>query len=132
MLVKSKKLCYATGGEANAVDYDHMCPRYERASELMGKKWTGLIVRILIGGNRRFRDIRAQVPEMSDRILSERLKELEDEEIIWRRVLDDRPVLIEYGLTEKGRDLAPVVQAIQAWADRWCLLEPEALTTTER
>lgn len=105
--------------EVTAVSYDHMCPRYEKAIEILGKKWTGLILRILMGGSRRFCEFREQMPEVSDRLLSERLKELEDEGIVRRTVRHSRPVLIEYHLTAKGRDLEPVVQAIQVWAERW-------------
>lgn len=99
--------------------YDQMCPRYERAMEVLGKKWTGLILRILMGGPRRFGEFRAQVPDLSERLLSKRLKELEDEGIVQRSVFDTKPVLIQYQLTEKGRALEPVVATIQAWAERW-------------
>ena len=105
--------------------YDMMCPRYEQAMALLGKKWTGLILRILMGGHRRFSDFRAQVPELSDRLLSERLKELEDAGIVERVVHETRPVLIEYNLTEKGRALRPVVEAVEAWAESWVELIPE-------
>lgn len=99
--------------------YESMCPRYERAFEVLGKKWTGLILRILMGGPRRFSEFRAQVPEVSDRLLSERLKELEDGGIVRRVVYNTKPVLIEYELTEKGKALEPVVQQVQAWAEQW-------------
>lgn len=101
------------------VGYEQMCPRYEQAMGLLGKKWTGLIIRILLGGSRRFSDFRAQVPELSDRLLSERLKELEEEGIVERVVHDTRPVLIEYTLTEKGKALRRVVEAIETWAESW-------------
>lgn len=97
-----------------------VCPRYEQAVQILGKKWTGLILRILITGKKRFCDFKASLPDMSDRMLSERLKELEEAGIVARHVRDTRPVLIEYELTEKGRALEPVVAAIQGWADRWC------------
>lgn len=99
--------------------YEQMCPRYEQAMLLLGKKWTGLILRILLGGPRRFCDFRAQVPELSDRLLSERLKELEEEGIVQRIVHDTRPILIEYSLTEKGRALRQVVESIESWAEHW-------------
>lgn len=103
-----------------ALDPVKVCPRYEQAVQILGKKWTGLILRVLMSGKKRFCDFKASLPEMSDRILSERLKELEEAGILTRHVHDTRPVLIEYELTEKGRALEPVVAAIQAWADRWC------------
>lgn len=99
--------------------YEQMCPRYERALEVLGKKWTGLMLRILLAGPKRFGEFRLQVPELSDRVLSERLKELEDEGIVRREVHNTKPVLVEYHLTDKGRDLEPVVQSIQTWAERW-------------
>ncbi|MGE5589427.1 MAG: winged helix-turn-helix transcriptional regulator [Bacillota bacterium] len=101
------------------MSWDQMCPKYEAAAELLGKKWTGLILRILMGGPRRFSEFRAQAPDLSDRLLSERLKELEDAGIVAREVHDTKPVLIEYALTDKGKALEPVVSEIQEWANRW-------------
>jgi DNA-binding HxlR family transcriptional regulator len=101
------------------VAYQQMCARYEKAAEVLGKKWTTLIIRVLLAGPKRFGEFRAQVPELSDRILSERLKELEEEGLIRRTVHDTKPVLIEYALTAKGAELEPIVQAIQTWAERW-------------
>ncbi len=99
--------------------YDRMCPRYERAALLLGKKWSGLILRVLMGGPRRFHEFRDQVPELSERLLSERLREFEDEGLVHREVQACRPVLILYELTDKGRELEMVVQSIQTWADKW-------------
>lgn len=99
--------------------YNMMCPRYEKAFEVLGKKWTGLILRILMGGPKRFGEFRTQVPDVSDRLLSERLKELEDEGIVQRKVYNTKPVLIEYELTDKGRALEPVVLQVQDWAEKW-------------
>ncbi|HJV45203.1 MAG TPA: helix-turn-helix domain-containing protein [Bacillota bacterium] len=101
------------------MDYSSMCPRYEAAIELLGKKWTGLIIRVLLGGPRRFKDIKEQIPEMSDRVLSERMKELEDAQVLTRRVYPETPVRIEYELTSKGKSLEPVIQAIQHWGESW-------------
>lgn len=101
------------------MDYSSMCPRYEAAMELLGKKWTGLIIRVLLGGPRRFKEIKEQIPEMSDRVLSERMKELEDAGILKRHVYPETPVRIEYELTPKGRNLEPVIMAIQNWAEDW-------------
>jgi len=106
------------------VDYEHMCPRYEKAAEILGRKWTTLIIRILLGGKKRFVEFREQIPQVSDRLLSERLKALEAEGIVTRRVCPTKPVRVEYELTEKGRALEPVVKAIQAWAEQYCDPEP--------
>lgn len=103
-----------------------MCPRYEQAALLLGKKWTGLILRVLMEGPKRFSDFGEEVPQLSDRMLSERLKELEEAGIVERVVHPSKPVQIVYRLTEKGRELHPVVEAIQAWADRWVEIKAPA------
>lgn len=96
-----------------------ICPKFESAIEILTKKWTGLIIRVLMEKTRRFRDIREQIPQMSERMLAERLKELEAHKIIERRVYPETPVRIEYKLTEKGKAMAPVFDSIQAWAEEW-------------
>ena len=100
-------------------NYDEMCPRFKQAFDLLGKRWTGLILRTLCGGPRRFSEIAAIIPDMSERMLSERFRELEDAGVVNRRVYPETPVRIEYELTEKGRGLHPVVEAVQNWADEW-------------
>lgn len=97
----------------------HMCPRFENAFELLGKRWTGLIIRTLLSGRNRFSDIQESIPNMSARMLTERFKELEKEGIILRKVYPETPVRIEYELTEKGRDLQSVMDEIQKWAEKW-------------
>ncbi|MFB5663963.1 winged helix-turn-helix transcriptional regulator [Alteribacillus sp. HJP-4] len=101
------------------MDYNSMCPKYEAAAEMLGKKWTGLIIRVLLGGPKRFKDIKTQIPEISDRVLTERMKELEDYCVIQRNVYPEKPVRIEYILTEKGKELTPVITAIQTWSEKW-------------
>ncbi len=96
-----------------------MCPKYEHAIDLLGKRWTGLIIRVLLDGPKRFKDIKAQIPEMSDRILTERMKELEQQEIVTRNVYPEKPVRIEYTLTTKGVALEPVIESIQSWGETW-------------
>ncbi len=96
-----------------------MCPKYEHAIELLGKRWTGLIIRVLLDGPKRFKDIKAQIPDMSDRILTERMKELEHQSIVTRSVFPEKPVRIEYSLTEKGLALEPVIKSIQTWSEKW-------------
>ena len=96
-----------------------MCPRYEHAIQLLGKRWTGLILDALLGGPRRFCELTATVEGLSDRVLSDRLRELELEGIIERVVYPQIPVRVEYRLTEKGHDLKPVVDEIHIWAQRW-------------
>lgn len=99
-----------------------LCPRYQRAADLLGKRWTALIVKALLPGPRRFTQVAAAIPGLSDRLLSQRLKELEAAGIIDRRVYPEVPVRVEYLLTTKGHDLEPVVAELQRWADRWELV----------
>ncbi len=96
-----------------------VCPRFHRAVELVGRRWTGAILSSMLSGATRFTDIVHAVPGLSDRLLSERLKELELEGIVTRIVHPDTPVRIEYTLTEKGRDLSRVTDAVSDWAHRW-------------
>src|SRR3990170_3247790 len=100
-----------------------MCPRYQAAVDILGKRWTALIVRTLLPRPRRFSDMTAIISGLSDRLLSERLKELEACGIWERRVFAETPVRIEYALTAKGLELEQVVEAIQAWANAWTPVE---------
>ena len=95
------------------------CPAYTRAIEIIGRRWTGAIIRALLSGATRFSDLLASIPDLSDRLLSERLKELEAEGIVQRTVTPSTPVRIDYTLTEKGKDLASVVRAVAGWAESW-------------
>lgn len=97
------------------------CPLYHEAIELIGRRWTGAIVAVLIVEQRglRFCEIGTAVPELSDRLLSERMKELESRGLVERTVRPGRPVHVEYALTEMGRELAPAVQELRRWARRW-------------
>jgi DNA-binding HxlR family transcriptional regulator len=97
----------------------NFCPKYERAVRILAKPWTPIVVRSLLGGPRRFSQIREYTGHISDRVLSQRLKELEREGIVQRRVIPTSPVRVEYALTEKGHELQQVVEAVQRWADRW-------------
>jgi DNA-binding HxlR family transcriptional regulator len=99
------------------------CPTFHRAVELIGARWTGAIIRALLSDITHFSELAAVVPGMSDRMLSERLKELEAEGIIVRQVTPSTPVRVEYHLTEKGRALAEPMNAISAWANDWLLDE---------
>ena len=96
-----------------------VCPLYHRAVELIGRRWSGAILYALHGGETRFSDLTEAVPGLSDRLLSERLKELEAEGLVVRTVFPEIPVRIEYTLTDKGRALGQVMDAIGAWAHEW-------------
>src|SRR6059058_6043282 len=93
------------------------CRLYHRAVELVGKRWTGAILLVLLDGRLRFSEIRQLVPDLSDRLLSERLKELEAEGIVHRTVIDAVPVRVEYDVTEMGHGLQPAVRAIKSWGN---------------
>ncbi len=95
------------------------CPAYTRAIEIIGRRWTGAILRSMLAGSSRFSEILGQVPGLSDRLLSERLKELESEGIVERRVTPSTPVRVDYLLTDKGRSLESVIRAVGDWASTW-------------
>ena len=106
-------------GELQPEALTGFCPRYHQAIEIIGRRWTGAIIRALLAGDTRFSQIRSTIPGLSDRLLSERLKELEAEGIVERRVLDGSPVRVEYSLTEKGKALEPAVRALKDWGREW-------------
>ena len=96
-----------------------LCPRYHQAVELVGRRWAGAIVQILLSGPARYNELRGAIPDINDRMLAERLRELEAERIVTRTVLPEAPVRVEYTLTEKGRALETALAAIGRWAERW-------------
>jgi DNA-binding HxlR family transcriptional regulator len=96
------------------------CPYTHEAIELIGKRWTGAIVFVLLqAGRMRFSQIGNAVPALSDRLLSERMKELEARGLVTRHVHQEAPVRVEYELTPMGAALAPVMLALQDWARYW-------------
>ncbi|MDL5039727.1 winged helix-turn-helix transcriptional regulator [Heyndrickxia coagulans] len=102
-----------------------LCPRFEKAFQLLGKRWVGVIIRVLSDGPMRFNEMAERIPHISQKVLSERLKELEDQGILVREVYPESPVRIEYRLTEKGEAIKPVLDEVQSWADKWVALESE-------
>lgn len=107
-------------------EHSPICEHFQRAAELIARRWSPLIISALLAGNARFTDIRDSVPGLSDRLLSGRLKELEAAGIVTRTVTPTTPVRIEYGLTEQGRDLSGLLDEMRAWAERWALVETGA------
>ncbi|MEX0993281.1 MAG: helix-turn-helix domain-containing protein [Solirubrobacterales bacterium] len=101
-----------------------VCPYYHEAIELIGRRWTGAVVQALFAGPTHFSEIAQVVPQISDRLLSTRLKELEAAGIVSRCVVDGAPVHVEYQLTAKGRALEPALFAIKSWAREWLELTP--------
>ena len=95
------------------------CPLYHEAVELVGRRWTGAILRVLMDGPLRFSEIAQSVPELSDRLLSERMKELERRGMVERRVISGPPLRVEYSLSKMGRELEPALSELERWANRW-------------
>src|SRR5689334_25130789 len=104
----------------------HVCSRFHRAIELIGSRWTGAILRTLLQGRTRYASIKAAIPDITDRMLSERLRSLEAEDLVIRSVIPDTPVRVEYELTKKGRELLDALIEIGNWAERWIPLEEPA------
>lgn len=97
-----------------------LCPRFEKGFQILGKKWNGLIIDVLLeSGPQRFVDIAAMIPEVSDRVLTERLKELEVEGIVGRVIGCGSQKRMDYCLTEKGAALERVMSEIHHWGDTW-------------
>src|SRR5437763_3936920 len=103
------------------------CPLYHEAVELVGRRWTGAILRVLMDGPLRFSQIAQAVPELSDRLLSERMKELEARGIVERTVIPGPPLRVEYSLSQMGSELEPALVELQAWANRWLRRERESV-----
>lgn len=102
-----------------------LCPKYQKAMALLGKRWTGLVLRVLLDGPSRFGDFLARIDGISDPILSERLKELECQHLVQRRVLPETPVRVEYTLTPKGEGLRDILLLLHTWAETWDGAEKE-------
>jgi DNA-binding HxlR family transcriptional regulator len=108
-----------SNGSTEALASASVCPYFHEAVELLGKRWTGAIVHALLAGPKRFSEISHAIPQISDRLLSMRLRELEACGLVTREVYDGAPVRVEYDLTAKGRALEPAVTAIRSWAREW-------------
>ncbi len=111
----------SVASETSDPDHDpaHVCAVYHQAIELIGKRWTGAILSILMRGPVRFHSLVSAVPGMSERLCADRLRELEAAGLVSRRVLPGPPVGVEYTLTEAGRDLNEALGALGKWAHRW-------------
>ena len=103
----------------NAASAPSLCSKFHVASELIGRRWTGAIIYVLLRSRCRFATLRSAIPDITDRMLSDRLQELEQEGIVERTVIPEAPVRVEYALTKKGRALANAMDAIAEWAEKW-------------
>jgi DNA-binding HxlR family transcriptional regulator len=99
-----------------------VCESFQRAAQLVGQRWVPQIVWVLLDGRRRYSAVRDAIPEISDTLLSERLRELEEAGVVTRTVTPSTPVLIEYSLSERGRELAVVMDGLSTWAERWAVV----------
>ena len=101
-----------------------ICPKFEKAISILSQRWTALIIYQLLTGSKRFSEIQLAIG-ISGKVLSERLKELEQLEIVKREVIPDTPVVIEYSLTEKGLSMEPILKTIEDWSGQWIKIESE-------
>jgi DNA-binding HxlR family transcriptional regulator len=117
---------------SRATNTDHvdtdgaLCPRFHRAVELVGRRWTGAIIRVLLNGPHRFNELLGSIPGISDRLLTERLRELEGASLISRHVESGSPVKVVYELTCAGAELQEPMDALGRWAERWINAEDES------
>ncbi|SDJ57807.1 winged helix-turn-helix transcriptional regulator [Salimicrobium halophilum] len=100
------------------MDTSKICPKFEKAMSILSKRWTGLVIYQLMEGPQRFCTIESSVG-ISGRLLSDRLKHLENEGIVKREVFPETPVRIEYSLTEKGKDMEPLMKELESWSGEW-------------
>lgn len=98
-----------------------LCPKFCDTFSLLSKRWVGLIWEVLLAGPRRFGEVHDSIPQISDRMLAERLRDLEAAGIVTRTVVASVPVQVTYALTAKGEAFRPVLHAIHAWADEWVM-----------
>jgi DNA-binding HxlR family transcriptional regulator len=108
-----------TMAKAKTQETHALCARFHKAVELVGSRWTGALIQLMMGGPKRFCTLREAVPDISDRMLSERLRSLETEGIVERLVFAETPVRVEYKLTEKGQALQPALKALGKWAETY-------------
>ena len=108
-----------------------LCTRFHQASELIGRRWTGAIIFVLLQRTCRFATLRDAIPDITDKMLSERLQELEQEGLVERVVVPDTPVRVEYSLTKKGKALAEPINSLANWAEKYVAL-PETKARTRK
>ena len=102
-----------------AVPEPKVCVRFHHAVELIGRRWTGAIISVMMRGPQGFNEMLTAVTGLSDRLLTERLRELESEGLVRRTVLSGPPIRVMYELTESGKDLKPVIECLGRWAEKW-------------
>lgn len=118
-MTHSDETRHAVQDEPPTTELESLCPTFHRTVEFIGRRWLGAIVLTLMRGPRRFNELLAAIPGISDRLLTERLRDLEEKGLIERRVLTTSPVRVEYELTAAGHDLHEMFIAIQRWGHKW-------------
>jgi DNA-binding HxlR family transcriptional regulator len=98
---------------------ERVCPTVEKAFELLGRKWAGLIIHVLAGGDKYFCELERAIPSLSARMLTARVKDLEENGLVVRTVSAGAPVRVTYSLTDKGKGLVPIMTAVAEWAHTW-------------
>ncbi|MBF0779853.1 helix-turn-helix domain-containing protein [Granulicatella sp. 19428wC4_WM01] len=96
-----------------------ICPKYEKIINILGKRWNGLIIEVLHQKDCRFSELAREIEGVSDRMLTERLRELEHEQIIEKNVMHEGKIISTYRLTEKGKALGLAMQPLKSWAGQW-------------
>jgi DNA-binding HxlR family transcriptional regulator len=96
-----------------------LCEKVELSHQLISKKWVSLIIHSLMEEPKRFSEIQSYIPDLSKRMLNERIKELEDHGIMIRNVITERPIRAEYSLTRKGIELGRALKGVETWAEQW-------------
>lgn len=99
--------------------HDDECRTFQSSLELVGRRWSGGILLALSRGATRFSEIVAFVAGLSDRLLAQRLRELEAAGLIEREVIATTPVQVRYRLTERGSDLMTALEPLSRWGQRW-------------
>jgi DNA-binding HxlR family transcriptional regulator len=115
-----------------AKNVPQLCTRFHYASELIGRRWNGAIIFMLLKQTCRFATLRDAIPGITDRMLSERLQELEQEGLVDRVVVPETPIRVEYSLTRKGKGLAEAVDSLASWAEKHIPLEAPARKTPRK
>ncbi len=94
------------------------CP-FEAAMEILGGKWKGMILYQLLDGTKRFNELRAAIPSISQKMLAQQLRELENDKIIFRKIYPQVPPKVEYSLTATGKNLAPIFKQVRDWGKQF-------------
>jgi DNA-binding HxlR family transcriptional regulator len=115
---KPGKSSLSVARDSGAVD-SRFCPRFHHAVELIGRRWSGAIINAMRVGPQCFNELLVTIPGLSDRLLTERLREFESEGLVRRTVIAGPPVRVSYDLTKAGRDLEPAIEALEKWAEKW-------------